>query len=246
LDRSAGAIEAAVRAGTEAGFDSMQPIVLQDSNNVVVWLSPHPVVAKVGIWEHSAEALGREVSVCQELGQCGAPTARPIGVLRHCGAARLPVSLWGRIEAVEGRTASALELAHSLEQVHASLRHCVTELPSYRAGIDHARATLYNDQRMTAPSANDLTFLRGSFDRWTSEVYAVRRAEQPLHGEPHSGNFITSGAGPVFVDFEGVCTGPLEWDLASVEPAVADHFAWRSFETRRRTLDGNRMGRGKS
>lgn len=39
---------------------------------------------------------------------------------------------------------------------------------------------------------------------------------QPLHGDPHVGNFLNTREGVLLCDFESVCIGPLEWDLSSL------------------------------
>jgi thiamine kinase-like enzyme len=49
---------------------------------------------------------------------------------------------------------------------------------------------------------------------------------QPLHGDAHPGNLIaTREGGLVWIDFEDVCLGPVEWDLATMMhlDAVAAH-----------------------
>jgi aminoglycoside phosphotransferase (APT) family kinase protein len=49
-------------------------------------------------------------------------------------------------------------------------------------------------------------------------------AEQLLHGEPHEGNVLNPTNGPVFIDFETCCRGPVEFDLAHVPEAVCAHY----------------------
>jgi len=48
--------------------------------------------------------------------------------------------------------------------------------------------------------------------------------EQLLHGEPHPGNVLRTANGPVFVDFETCCRGPVEFDLAHVPDTVSEHY----------------------
>jgi hypothetical protein len=57
------AAQAAVRVAAHSGYASTDPFVLQESNNTVVWLRPHAVIAKVGKWPHSADALALEHAV---------------------------------------------------------------------------------------------------------------------------------------------------------------------------------------
>ena len=48
---------------------------------------------------------------------------------------------------------------------------------------------------------------------------------QPLHGDAHPGNLIATRGDLVWIDFEDVCLGPVEWDLATIMDvdAVAMH-----------------------
>lgn len=124
------ALRAALEAGAAAGYPDADAVVLQDTNNVVVHLSPHPVVAKVGVWPHSAEVLGRGVEVCAHLNGRGAPVGAPLGTLRE--ALDHPVSLWTLLEpTAETQDAVAAELADALRQVHEGLRDYAGALPSY-------------------------------------------------------------------------------------------------------------------
>ena len=47
---------------------------------------------------------------------------------------------------------------------------------------------------------------------------------QPVHGSPHRYNIVMVDNAPKFIDFETVAWGPIEWDLAHLEPAVADRY----------------------
>lgn len=217
------AVEAAIEVGEAAGFRDARPVVLQDTNNVVVWLAPHEVVAKVGMWAHSSEVLGRELDVCSYLASSGAPVAAPIGQLRRSAATDWPVSLWERVPSTDIE-ASDQDLARMLELVHAALKGCPVELPSYLVAVDHARATLFDDDRMAALSPSDLDVLRLAFEEWSEGARHRRAPLQAVHGEPHLDNVILGTAGPTLIDFEAASIGPLEWDLASMAPGVAEAY----------------------
>ena len=45
-----------------------------------------------------------------------------------------------------------------------------------------------------------------------------------LHGEPHQGNVLSTKNGPLFIDLETCCRGPVEFDLAHVAEAVCEHY----------------------
>jgi len=46
---------------------------------------------------------------------------------------------------------------------------------------------------------------------------ALSWARRPLHGDAHPGNVLLTADGPRWTDFEDVCLGPVEWDLASMQ-----------------------------
>ena len=53
---------------------------------------------------------------------------------------------------------------------------------------------------------------------------AHARGQQPLHGDASLSNLLAADSGPRWNDFEDVCIGPVEWDVAGV---VADARAKR-------------------
>lgn len=224
-DTVAGALAAAVEVGRAAGFDGSDPVVLQDSNNVVAWLAPHPIVAKVGVFDHSADALEQEVAVAAHVAEQGVAIARPLGPIERSAADGLPVTLWERVDGILAEPVDAAALAHLLATVWVALAAFPGELPGYEATLDHAAGALVDDRAMQALAPEDLRLLRAAFARHRGEVAARTTHRQPLHGEPHPGNVLTTGDGLVFLDFEGTCTGPKEWDLAAAPPEVAGHVA---------------------
>ena len=49
-------------------------------------------------------------------------------------------------------------------------------------------------------------------------------AEQLLHGEPHPGNLLITKNGPLFIDLETCCRGPVEFDLAHAPDEISEHY----------------------
>ena len=43
-----------------------------------------------------------------------------------------------------------------------------------------------------------------------------------MYGEPHPGNLISTRTGPLLIDFEKCCRGPIEFDLAHAPDNVGD------------------------
>src|SRR4029079_3129771 len=67
----------------------------------------------------------------------------------------------------------------------------------------------------------DRILLTSTFRTVTRAIGERRAAEQLLHGEPHPGNVLQPQAGPLFIDLETCCRGPVEFDLAHVPEEVS-------------------------
>lgn len=215
---------AACRVGATHGYVTEDPVVLQETNNTVVWLRPHAVIAKVGKWRHSADALIREHAVASALAADNAPIAAPVP-----GAQPTPdeetgfiVTLWQRLLHDPERVVTPSDVGESLRELHQSLAGYTGGLPSFDVSLGLARAALADDRLMAALPTDDRAMLRAAFDRLRQEVAKHGYGEQPLHGEAHRGNLLATPIGLRWIDLEGACIGPLEWDLAFLpEEAVA-------------------------
>ena len=53
------------------------------------------------------------------------------------------------------------------------------------------------------------------------QIHRRGAAEQLLHGEPHEGNVLSTQDGPLFIDFETCCRGPIEFDVAHLPKDVS-------------------------
>jgi Ser/Thr protein kinase RdoA (MazF antagonist) len=244
LALAAEARRVAVWVGTRFG-GAIEPIVLQDTNNVVIWLRPHAIVAKVGVRPHSAEALAHELAVARFLAGRGAPVAVPLAEagLVHHEPTGFVVSLWEHLDFDPTRLSAGRAVGESLRQLHLALRDYDQPLPDFRENLAMTRSALRDDQLMSSLPSVERAFLREAFDRLLAEAEAHAFVEQPLHGEPHQGNYVDTTSGVRWVDFEATCVGPLEWDLASLGEDALTAFPERNealFSTLR-TLNSARV-----
>jgi hypothetical protein len=201
----------------------VNPRVLQDSNNTVVWLRPHPVVAKVATGKQTRASVIRERDVCEYLVSVGAPVRSPWrhAPIYHHGPSGHVVSLWEYLPDSSSAIGAA-SLAASLKDVHRALAGYPSSLPSFREALVAASEVLNDEQRLHALSDADRSMLRAGFDALLNQLDGARLVDRPIHGEPHLGNVISTPQGPRWIDFEAVATGPLEWDLAFMhDDAVA-------------------------
>ena len=219
------AIDAAVRVGAQYGYDTDRPVLVHETNNTVVWLAPHAVIAKVGTRANSAERLSRERAVAAVLAAEGAPIAPPIenAAPTFDAATERLVTLWHRLDH-DGRVVNDREAARALRLLHEHLLSYEGPLPDFRETLDGARLTLADDDLMSLLPSEDRSMLRTVFDRYRSDLDACDYPERTLHGEPHSGNLLATTHGPRWIDLERVCLGPLEWDLAFMRQEAASSF----------------------
>lgn len=226
------AVEAARRAATAARLPSAGTADLLGITNNVVLALDRRVVAKVGTWEHSRDVLARELRVAALLAAAGAAVAHPVpgvGVFID-DVTGYTVTLWQRVDGIAHDDRIDPEvLARGLRELHSALDLVdvqIVDAPHFLWGLDLAAATLAADTPMAFMQDADLLFLRSTYRQLLSRTrdHISGLPGQLLHGEPHGGNVLVTREGPTFLDFEGVCVGPLEWDLASVDPAVASAY----------------------
>jgi Phosphotransferase enzyme family len=220
------AANAAIRVGSRFGYGADDALVVQESNNTVVWLRPHPVIAKVGKRNHSAASLVREHEVADFLVRNGAAVAPPIagiGPTRDHGTGFM-VTLWARLDNDPESEPTPMDLAASLRELHHVLMRFEGELPPFEASLDLARAALGDDEQMRALPSDDRSMLRSAYDRLVAAVRAQYMLLRPLHGEAHDRNVLVTPNGLRWIDFEGACIGPLEWDLAFLPRRAIDAF----------------------
>ena len=213
--RSRLAVHAAVSVAGDLGYAIVNPRVLADSNHTIVWLRPHEIVAKVGR-PSADDLLLREHRVASALREADAPIAPP---LMDVEPTREPdtdllVTLWRHLDHGREDHADAAEVGRSLLAVHHALDLYDGELTSFLEKLASARVLLDEDARINALDPDDRRFLRSTFDALLDDLSSREYREQPLHGEPHGQNRLTTRDGVRWIDFEGACLGPLEWDLA--------------------------------
>ncbi len=62
----------------------------------------------------------------------------------------------------------------------------------------------------------DISRFAAERDRLADFMLEAHATEQPLHGDASLSNLLATGGGPRWNDFEDVCVGAVEWDVAGV------------------------------
>jgi hypothetical protein len=218
------AVAAAKAAAGAHGLQANDAVVLHNSNRIAVHLLPCDTLARVARRGHHASAQF-EVELAGQLAAAGAPIAPleprvPAGVY---GDERFTVTFWSYFEPVPAPI-SPREYADALARHHAALRHVQAVTPHFTDRVAEAQRHV-GDRRETPELAEgDRAFLADTLARLKDTVLASGAPEQLLHGEPHPGNLLNTAEGPLFVDLETACRGPVEFDLAHTRHAVHDYY----------------------
>jgi hypothetical protein len=214
------ACEAALGVAADLGIDARRARLLQDWNNTIIRLEPAAIVAKVGtshFRDARLESLQRELAVATHLATRNVPIVRPTEEV-PAGPHRwqeLTLTLWQHVQAVPGAAPAPEETATAIKIVHQALTDFDGPLPYFTAELDDAEELLRPHHSPALPPA-DRRFLLGVVREL--KVALPRRETQwrPLHGSPHDANWLQTATGPLLLDFETACHGPVEWDLAAL------------------------------
>lgn len=203
---TAEAVAASVAVGRRLGLPIDEPVVVADGYSVRVRLGPAVtrVLTRARILRGEALPwLSREVEVVSWLAPAGAavvPTWSDPGPFIAEG---LEVTLWAWAEH-SGSAVGQAAYGALLGELHAVLARYPGDPPTLAGPITDVTSALAisRDPVLHEAAANLLPL-------------ALTWPRRPLHGDAHTGNILVTRDGPRWTDFEDVCVGPVEWDLAS-------------------------------
>lgn len=204
-----------------------EAVLVQETNNTVIWCAPHAIIAKVGTHAGSSERLVREHAIASALAERGAPVASPLPGFTPVRDAEtgFVITLWCRLDHDKSGRVSEPAVGASLRGLHDALTVCGVELPSFRLDLERARCALSDKVRVAALARADRALLQGAFDDLLVALDDRVLTKRALHGEPHDGNRLITPVGLRWIDFESACQGPLEWDLAFLSERARSAFA---------------------
>ncbi|MFF5171415.1 phosphotransferase family protein [Micromonospora sp. NPDC000089] len=215
------ATQAAMVSARSLGLTADDAVVLQNSNKLTLRLRPCDVLAQVAPTAHQCAQL--EVDMARRLFEVGSPVAAleaPEVFVRDDHV----VTLWTYYEPVTTQAVPPADYARALERLHAGMRRVDLPTPHVTDRVSEARALVADQDRTPRLADTDRALLADTLDRLRRAVGDSGRPEQVLHGEPHPGNLLATRIGPLFIDFETCCRGPIEFDLAHAPDEVADHY----------------------
>jgi Ser/Thr protein kinase RdoA (MazF antagonist) len=191
-------------------------VVIQNSNKLALRLLPCDVFARVAL-------VGQEVSALEvELAQRLAASASPVAALEPRVDPRVyevdgfAVTLWTYYEAVTPHQVPPAEFADALHRLHAGMRDVELATPHFMERVAEAARLVADRDETPALAEADRELLLGTLRSAREQIHSRGAAEQLLHGEPHSGNVLSTQHGLLFIDLETCCRGPIEFDVAHV------------------------------
>lgn len=199
-------------------------VVIHNSNKLALRLLPCDVFARVAL-------VGQEVAALElELAQRLADLASPVAVLEPRVEPRVyeddgfAVTLWTYYKAVTPDQVSPAEYAVALHRLHAGMRSVEIATPHFMERAVEAVRLVANRDETPALAEADRHLLLSTLQDASQQIHSRGAAEQLLHGEPHPGNLLRAQDGPLFIDFETCCRGPIEFDVAHVPDEVSAHY----------------------
>jgi hypothetical protein len=221
------AIAAATSIAASLDLPADDAIVLHNSNKLALRLTPCDVFARVA--PVGQEVAQFEVELAQRLAEAGSPVCplEPRVDPRVYTRDGFAVTLWTYYEPVTPHAAphvSPVDYAKALERLHAGMRIVEVASPRFTDRIAEAEEIVANPTLSPELADADRAFLGGRLASLRLAIEDRGAAEQLLHGEPHPGNVLGTKNGPLLIDLETCCRGPVEFDLAHVPDAVCEHY----------------------
>ncbi|TDD58713.1 aminoglycoside phosphotransferase family protein [Kribbella antibiotica] len=211
-------VEPAV-AVAKAIASAADAIVLNASNKVILRLLPNDVVARVALAdEHGFE---QELELGRHLAEGGYPAVAPADpkVYEQDG---ISVSFWRYYE--PQAPIPPAEFAAALQRLHEGMREVDVPTPHFMDRVVEATYVLANPALSPEATEADRDLVVTTLTRASRAVLDAGAPEQLLHGEPHPGNLLSTTDGPLFIDWETVCRGPVEFDIAHAPEEIAAHY----------------------
>ncbi len=187
-------------------------------------LLPGDALARVAYEVHHA---GAEFEV--EVARCLTATGSPVGTLDPRVEPRVhlrdgfAVTLWTYYESLPSEIAPP-DYAQALLHLHAGMRQVEMTAPHFTDRVASARMSLGDRARTPELGDADRQLLSKTLESLTATITNRGAEEQLLHGEPHPGNLLHTQIGPLFIDLETCCRGPVEFDIVHAPEEIREHY----------------------
>ena len=164
-----------------------------------------------------------EVDLAAQLAGVDGPVATldprvPARVYQRDGFA---ITLWTYYDPQPSRELPPDAYANALLRLHQAMKRVDLPTPHFIDRVNEAEEIVGNRERTPALRESDRVLLTRTLSSVTRAISERGAVEQLLHGEPHAGNVLNTASGPLFIDLETACRGPVEFDLAHVPQDVS-------------------------
>lgn len=218
------AVNAAMEVASALDLPVAEATVVQNSNKLSLRLLPCDVFARVAF--AGREMFQTELEIGRRLAEVESPVAslEPRVEPRVYERDGVAVTLWKFYERTR-QDVSPADYAKALERLHAGMARIDVTVPLFTDRVAEAQQLVASRDRTPGLEDSDRELLDNTL-RSRRRVFGERSStEQLLHGEPHAGNLLNTRGGPLFVDLETCCRGPVEFDLAHVPEHVAQCYS---------------------
>ncbi len=219
------AVGAAKSVASALGLRAEDALLLHNSNRIAVRFLPCDVLARVGPARTHGADFGFELEVSRRLAASGAPCGEPDPRVAPRTYERdgFAITFWTYYEPVSPET-SPPDFAQALHRLHAGLRKMTLPTPHFTDRVAEAQSLVGDPVLTPELRATDRELLANALRTLLTAVVQRGSKEQLLHGEPHPGNLLNTRDGPLFIDLQTACRGPVEFDVAHAPDAVVAHY----------------------
>ena len=214
------AVAAAMSIAEGLGLPAGDASVLHNSNKLAVRLLPCDVFARVAPAGHELAQFEAGLALRLAAASCPVAALEPRVEARAYERDGFEVTLWTYYEPVTPEV-SAAGYANALQRLHAGMRMIEVPVPHFTERAADAPGHIASTPAL---GDADRQLLSSRLRDLTRVVTDHGAPEQLLHGEPHQGNVLSTKLGPLFIDLETCCRGPVEFDLAHVPAAVSEQY----------------------
>ena len=218
------AAAAAMSIASSLGLATDDVVILNNSNKLTLRLLPCDVVARVA---PVAYQLGQfEIPIAQRLASQGSPVAilDPRIAPEIYDRDNFEVTFWTYYEPASSQCVPPADYADALQRLHTGMRRVEVSTPHFTDRVGSAQRLLADREQTPTLVDIDRALLADTLRTLARVILERGSSEQLLHGEPHSGNLLTTRQGLLFIDFETCCRGPVEFDLAHVPEKVSEYY----------------------
>jgi aminoglycoside phosphotransferase (APT) family kinase protein len=215
---------AAVSMASGLGLRVQEAFPVHVSNRLALRLRPSESLARVASSGH--EAAPFEIEVATRLAGTDSPVAGldPRVAPRVYERDGFTITFWTYYERQTARDLSSAAYADALSRLHAGMRQIDVSTPHFTDRVREAQVVV--ESAVPTPELADAnrSLLLDTLSNVIRSIAGRSTQEQLLHGEPHPGNVLNTKGGPLFIDLETCCRGPVEFDLAHVPEEVSQRY----------------------